>query len=104
MLSPGVVRFSERAKKIIADAGFDAVFAYESDAPSDTPYKVYGPDAGKPATQIYVETPSDGYRELSECSDSVRPLTKEYTLVRYYYPPSVRDRIRAEAEPLLSKE
>jgi HD superfamily phosphohydrolase len=103
-LSPGVVQFSEKAKEIIAAAGFETDYAYAHDAPSDTAYKLYNPDAEKPATQIYIETPSGNHQELSECSDSVKQLTKKYTLVRYYYPASVRDEIRAEAEPLLFKE
>lgn len=103
-LSPGVVQFSEKAKEIIAAAGLETDFAYAHDAPSDTAYKLYNPDAEEPATQIYVETASGNHQELSERSDSVKQLTKKYTLVRYYYPASVRDKIRAEAEPLLFKE
>ncbi len=103
-LSPRVAEFSEKAKEIIRAAGLEAEFAFAHDAPSDTPYKLYNPDAEKPATQIYVETSSGKHRELSQESDSVRQLTKEYTLVRYYFPASVREGIRAEAEPLLFRE
>lgn len=88
----------------MAAAGFDASFAFEYDAPSDTAYKLYSPDAEKPATQIYIDVPGDKPAELSARSDSVRQIAKKYTLVRYYYPAEVRDQIRNAAEPLLIKE
>jgi hypothetical protein len=103
-LSPGVVEFSEKAKEIVAAAGLEPDFYFAHDAPSDTAYKLYDPDAEKPATQIYVEGVSGKHQELSECSESARQLTKRYTLVRYYYPESARQKIRADAGPLLFKE
>ncbi|KKL80240.1 hypothetical protein LCGC14_2006750 [marine sediment metagenome] len=103
-VSSGVAQFSEKAKEIIVKAGFEEEFAFAHDAPSDTPYKLYNPNAEKPATQIYVESQSGKHQELSECSDSIKPLAKKYTLVRYYYPKSVQQSIQTEAEPLLSKE
>jgi uncharacterized protein len=100
-LSPNVVRFSDEARQVIRAAGYDIDFAFAHDAPSDTAYKIYNPDAEKPATQIYIEDSSGGQVELSQCSDAVKQLTKKYTLVRYYFPPDTRDQIRAKAEPLL---
>ncbi len=104
VLPPAVVAFTERAKEIISAAGYDVDFAFEHDAPSDTAYKLYNPDVEKPATQIYVEMPGTGRVELSTCLDTVREISRKYTLVRYYYPSVVRDVIRATAEPLLEKE
>lgn len=103
-LAPGVVAFTDKAKAILREASLDVDFAFEHDAPSDTAYKLYNPDAEKPATQIYIEALGDGQVELSQLSESVKQLTKKYTLVRYYYPAGVRDKIRTMAEPLLSKE
>ena len=103
-LSTKVVQFSDKAKSVIAAAGYDTDFAFDSDAPSDTPYKIYNPDAEKPATQIYIESPDGGQVELCQRSDAVKELAKKYTLVRYYYPAETRDQIRREAEPLLVKE
>lgn len=102
-LSPGVVQFSEAAKHVIAAADYDVEFAFASDAPSDTAYKLYNPDAEVPATQIYIEGPGGGQVELSERSDAVKQLTKKYTLVRYYYPVDTREQIRSHAEPLLKE-
>ncbi len=105
LASPGVVQFCEKAKSIISTAGFETDFALADDTPSDTPYKLYNPDHDNPATQICVETSRGEYQELSERSESVKhALTRKYTLVRYYYPASVREEIRDHAEPLLSKE
>lgn len=104
VISPGVVGFCERAKSIVRDAGYAPEFAFAHDTPSDTPYKLYNPDAEKPATQIYFETSGKRYRELSEWSESVKQLTSPYRLVRYYFPAEVRDRVVAEAVPLLEKD
>lgn len=103
-LAPGVVEFSDKAKQIIANAGYNVEFAFEPDAPSDTPYKPYDLDAEKPATQIYIESANGDQGELSECSAPVKLLAKKYTLVRYYYPADARSQIREKAEPLLKKE
>jgi HD superfamily phosphohydrolase len=100
----GIVVFSEKAKEIISAAGFNVNYAFENDAPSDTAYKLYNPDADAPATQIYIENLGDGQVELSRQSDSVGQLAKQYTLTRYYYPADVRDQIRTVAEPFLYKE
>jgi HD superfamily phosphohydrolase len=100
----GIVVFSEKAKEIISAAGFNVNYAFENDAPSDTAYKLYNPDADAPATQIYIENLVDGQVELSRQSDSVGQLAKQYTLTRYYYPADVRDQIRTVAEPFLYKE
>ena len=100
----GIGNFTNKAKELIAATSFDVDFAFEDDAPSDTAYKLYNPDAEKPATQIYIEAAGHGQVELSQLSESVRQLTKKYTLVRYYYPAEVREQIRTMAEPLLNKE
>ncbi len=98
--SPGVAQFNEEAKRIIAAAGYDDEFAFAFDAPSDTAYKLYNPDAEEPATQIFIEG-QEGQEELTRRSEPVRELAKKYTLVRYYYPADVRDEIRSKAGPLL---
>ena len=104
IVAPGVVGFCDKAKEIIAAAGYTVDYAFAADTPSDTAYKLYNPDAEKPATQIYIEASAGNFKELSDCSDSVKQLTKKYTLVRYYFPAAVRDQVFAEAVPLLDKE
>jgi HD superfamily phosphohydrolase len=103
VVATGVVNFSDAAKKVIAAAGYDVDFAFESDAPSDTAYKLYNPDAEEPATQIYIEGPTGDHVELSRRSDAVKQLAKKYTMVRYYYPADTRDEICKKAEPLLKE-
>ena len=51
-----VAAFVTEANRIIQDRGLSPEYALADDAPADTPYKPYDPDAEKPATQIYVET------------------------------------------------
>jgi HD superfamily phosphohydrolase len=103
-VAPGVVGFCEKTKEIIAANGFDVNYAFAPDTPSDTAYKLYNPDAEKLATQIYVEASDGNCTELSECSDTVKQLTKKYTLVRYYFPAEMRAGVLAEAVPLLNNE
>ncbi|MCE9543966.1 MAG: HD domain-containing protein [Planctomycetia bacterium] len=102
-VAPGVVGFCEKAKELIAAAGFKVEYAFAHDTPSDTAYKLYNPDAEKPATQIYIESSAGKYVELSACSESVKQLAEKYTLVRYYFPDAVRKQVVAEAVPLLNK-
>lgn len=104
VLGNRVSNYCEKAKEIIKSAGLDADYAFEHDSPSDTPYKLYNPDAEQPATQIYVADLSGQQVELSLLAKSVQELTNKYNLLRYYYPASVRDLIRTEAEPLLSED
>ena len=103
IVSSRVVNFTEKAKDIIAEVGFDRDFAFADDAPGDIAYKLYNPESSNPATEIYVETHAGQEKELSVESDNVRQLAKGYTLVRFYYPEEVRDRIQDEAEPLLAR-
>ena len=103
--SPNVARFYEKAKGIVeTQSGLPVDYFFDSDTPSDTAYKVYNPDASKPATQIYIEGADGRQQELSRVSENVANLTKPYKLIRYYFPDNVRDSILADAVPLLFKE
>lgn len=99
-----VTKFSEKVKEILSAAGRDVDYSFEYDAPSDTAYKLYNPDAEKPATQIYIADSSGKQVELSQRAESIHELTKKYNLLRYYYPASVREEVRKQAEPLLWKD
>lgn len=103
--SPNVAKFYEKAKDIVATkSGLPVEFFFDSDTPSDTAYKLYNPDASKPATQIYVHSADGKQHELSRLSENVANLTKPYKLIRYYFPENVQELIRSEAVPLLFKE
>lgn len=103
-LATNTVAFYDKAKSIIVDAKLDPAYSFKDDTPGDTAYKLYDPDADKPATQIYLEQANGTHQEISRCSPSVLQLTTEYKLVRYYFPDSVRTQIESEAKPLLFKE
>jgi HD superfamily phosphohydrolase len=79
-------------------------YTFVVDTPKDTPYKPYDPDAANPAAQIYVEDVSGPPRELSQMSDTVKELRKQYELVRYYFPLSLRDAMDAAAGETVRKE
>lgn len=100
-----IARFYERAKEIVAkESGLPVDYFFDADTPSDTPYKLYNPDAGKPATQIYIDSAGGGQKELSLISENVKNLTKPFAFVRYYFPECVRDIIQSDAVPLLFKD
>ena len=79
-------------------------YSLVSDIPEDTPYKPYDPDSEKPANQIYVENAAGKVEALTANSDIVQPLTKKYTLTRYYCPASLRDELKAIAKTKLGKD
>jgi len=71
----------------------DKECALESDKPSDTPYKIYDPDAENPATQIYIQLDTNELVEVRTISGLVEALKQKVSLLRYYFPPEARDLI-----------
>ncbi|MDY0170881.1 MAG: HD domain-containing protein [Thermoguttaceae bacterium] len=99
-----VADFVSDARSLIADRALLPEYCLASDTPEDTPYKPYDPDSEKPAKQIYVEDVGGTINPLTANSDFVHPLTRKYTLTRYYCPESLRDDIRRLAENKLGRE
>lgn len=95
--------FVADCREKLTGMGKEKDYAWADDSPSDTPYKPYDPDDAHPATQIYVNTLAHGPKELSTLSDAVAQLRKKYTLVRYYFPESVRSEIDAIGDNRLGK-
>lgn len=88
--SPGnIKKFRDQAAQLLEKEGFKL----GSDTPGDTPYKPYQPDVETPATQIYLDMPGVGVRELGAVSDLVKVLKTKYSLIRYYFPEQFRDRM-----------
>jgi hypothetical protein len=79
-------------------------YSFAEDTPADVPYETYDPDESKPATQIYVQNTLGEIKEISTQSDPVDQLRKRYSLLRYYFPDSVRKKVKKIAESTLSKE
>lgn len=77
--------------------------AFVSDKPSDTPYKIYDPDADNPATQIYVQRETGALIELSRISGQVDALKKKVALLRYYFPLELRDLVDPVAKKHLQR-
>lgn len=99
-----VGKFATEAMAAIQLEGMDPNYAFVDDTPGDTPYKPYDPDDDKPATQIYVQNSLGQMTEISKLSPAIRELRQEYTLLRYYFPESIRDMIDGIARTTLSKE
>jgi uncharacterized protein len=94
-------RFRKAAEAKVLDSGMDVEYAFVSDRPADTPYKPYDPASGKPPSLIYVEGSDGRPHEISHLSRLVAELMDRVTLVRYYYPESLRGAIRPLAEDIL---
>ncbi len=99
-----VADFVSDARHAIESRGLLPEYSLVSDTPEDTPYRPYDPDSEKPANQIYVESPAGKVEALTANSDIVQPLTKKYTLTRYYCPEGLRDEIGALAKIKLGKD
>ncbi len=99
-----VADFVSEARHAIEGRNLVPDYSLVSDTPADTPYKPYDPDSEKPANQIYVENAAGKIEALTVNSDIVQPLTKNYTLTRYYCPEHLRDKIKSLADTRLGKD
>jgi HD superfamily phosphohydrolase len=99
-----VADFVSDARRAIEQHQLQPEYCLVSDTPEDTPYKPYDPESEKPANQIYIENAADKIEALTAGSDLVQPLTKKYTLTRYYCPGSLRLELKALAETKLGKD
>ncbi len=96
--------FVKRATEAVSKSGLDPEYAFVDDTAADTPYKPYDPDASRPASQIYIETTDGKNVEISTRSDALAQLHKKYSLLRYYYPESIRDQIETIAKSTIARE
>ena len=101
--SARIARFYEAAVAIVKETSPLGTYGFESDSPTDTAYRLYNPDQNSPPTQIYVESNDGRMEELSRLSQNVLNLSKQYKLLRYYFPESAREAIVTRAVPLLHK-
>lgn len=96
-----IADFAIRSREIISKTGLDPDFFFKEDAPGDTPYKPYRPELENQPTQIFIQSLNRNETELANESPTVKQLAESYLLIRYYYPESVREAVRKDAEPLL---
>lgn len=87
--------FIARARRAVADRGFDPDYYFAEDKAGDVPYYFYTKRASEPQNLIYVE---EGFsrpqiREISEISAAVRGLQKGYQMHRVCFPPELREEI-----------
>jgi HD superfamily phosphohydrolase len=85
-----VGQFTTEATVAVRRAGLDPDFFFVPDTPGDTAYKPYDPDADRPATQIYVQTTLGEIKELSTQCPALERLRAPYSLLRYYFPETIR--------------
>jgi HD superfamily phosphohydrolase len=99
-----VGRFTTAASQAISKAHLDQEYSFVEDSPGDTPYKPCDPDDTKPATQIYAQTTLGEIIEISKQSPAVHVLRSKYSLLRYYFPQSIRTTIEKIAKTTIIKE
>lgn len=88
------VGFGGKARDLLQSLGLASEYNLVCDAPADTPYKPYDPDAETPANQTYLERPNGNIEPISTDSAIVQTLAKRYILTRYYCPVSLHDRLK----------
>jgi HD superfamily phosphohydrolase len=84
--------------------GIDDKYFFVEDSAADTPYKPYDPDDEMPATEIYLETEAGNSREISKTREVLKQLNTRYTLLRYYFPAYLRERIDEIARTTLKRK
>jgi len=93
--------FVEEVRKLIERKCLIYNESWVKDTASDTPYKPYDPDSGKPNDQIYIEDSLGNQVEFSTISNPVTELKKKYSLLRYYFPEELQIEIREIASRTL---
>jgi hypothetical protein len=94
--------FTSAVTSRLAALKYDPAYSFIPDSIADTPYKPYNPSSEEQATQIFVEAATgNGQTELSAYSGPVKELTKKYYLLRYFYPPELREDIDSIARKTL---
>ncbi len=89
------ISFLDKAREIVASAGFDTEYYFIEDAAGDVPYYFYTKAQAEPKNLIYVE---EGFshpqiREISEVSAAVRGLQKGFQIRRVCFPPELKNEI-----------
>lgn len=95
-----VKAFERKAREQLPDQGFNVEYDFVIDTAADTPYKPYDPTSDSAPTEIYVQTPTNTIEEIGRQSQAVAVMRK-YTLVRYYYPETVKTAVEAVAQTTL---
>ncbi len=95
--------FSTGVREFLNGENAEIDYVLVKDAPADTPYKPYDPDAAKTATMIYIEQPDGKSEEISKSREVLKSLTKQYSFMRYYFPEKYRDKIKEIATGTLLK-
>ena len=92
--------FYHEAMNCVHRNGLNEQFDLLEDRAADTPYKQYDPDDETPATQIYIENDAGKQVEIGTISKPVGELKTKQSLLRIYYPESIRDDIDAIAQQI----
>ena len=88
-----LANFVSEVRKTITEKGFDNEYSFVEDSAADMPYKPYDPDDEYPATEIYLESDDGKSKEISKTREVLKELKKRYTLLRYYFPSTLRSMI-----------
>lgn len=95
-----IAQFSEKAKAIVRQEGFEPDYFLVSDSPSDTPYKGDDPLGDSHPVQVYVEDNAGKKHELSQLAKPAAALREKHIRLRYYFPPDCRQQIEEVADQL----
>ncbi|MDZ4169598.1 MAG: HD domain-containing protein [Coriobacteriia bacterium] len=94
-----VVKFVGHVRDELENQGADINYIWADDTPADTPYRPYNVLVAE--VPIRVENGAGIVVEITEVSEALHSLTKQYSLARYYFASEVRGIVKqAEAEVL----
>ncbi|MCK4625839.1 MAG: HD domain-containing protein [Phycisphaerae bacterium] len=99
-----VADFQTEVANALSQAGLERKYTWVSDTPADVPYIPYDPDEEVPAKQIYVVESSGQPTEIGKQCPAIETLKKRYSLLRYYYPESIRDKIKSIVSKSLGRK
>jgi HD superfamily phosphohydrolase len=98
-----IMEFRERVRAWMLERGIELEYSFVEDTASHTPYQPYAPDEEKPARQIFVEGDGGKVVEISQLSEALMQLRKTYTVMRYYFPPELRQDVMRFAGAILRR-
>lgn len=89
--------FIDRARRIVARAGFDPDYYLSEDRASDTPYRPYTPEQAHPESCIYIAENGGQLQEITRVSAVVAGM-RPFHLNRLCFPEEVFEEISTLAE------
>jgi len=98
-----IASIEEKARKVVAQLGFDPDYYVAVESTGFRPYDYYRPEEEHPQTNIVVRTDSGEVKELSQLSPTVKALvTGDYTAYWLIYPQEAAEKLAETIESAMA--